>query len=1557
MVPQPCGLASDGPRPAAPSKVPQCTEKVVTGTMACLDACRRMQDASSDLRMSLKLTGASLSEWFPSAATAVAASLASSAAGPPQVSGPPWASLMEGARTLLVHIAALQAESDVIISLLSPFTEAQREFAAELRQLVETSNPKSPASHWETSLQRATAALGQINTATALRSLCERHLHAEGALSWSGATKTVPLKASHRGKRLESGKSGSRAKTQSGGKAAEFSMKVLSPEVRTATPARGEGYASDTPLRARLDETFSELQAVKSELNEAKAALSILRNRCRDKMGPGFYQSLSLPNVKAQGTVPNEQPREISVLDTPVVCTKISNFAPKAGLANLSADSLLRAGERPDEPPEVRAMRYQFEHMEKDMQKANRRLAESLEELANMQRVNFDLRALVRDLRGQVAVANMSSGRRVLVGTSLLPQEGRDRNRGTAHSDGKLLPPSSSDGSRRSNSAPLRPDAKGSDNHQPWSDTLRNGKIGHTNSSRDGSSAGTPLVSPPSSRQHATPKDSAAEHPHPPQESGARSGSKQAIKHAAVPAADEPAMTRTHSGSARNHVEPASPPLSTSPPPMNRQPSTGSTAHHDHHHHPARQRSRCMGNVGEEKSQRRSGSKQAPQPPGSARVKSLWQTAIAYAWRLVKVGRPGMVTHQRRAAVAILDLCKTYSQDFPDGEMGIYEFITQYAREEEFAMQVSGLAESVGRRKDMMQKKDFQTMQAEMTDSYNEAFESVGGQQVAEAHFEEANDAMRSLRRARGVGRFRQDVGFEILGLDALYERAHFANTKLMFEVRQMAANSKGHAICPDLKGRSRARAKVLTKYGNDTACLTDIMRASIVYQTVDDLYRALIAFITEDLHDTRSDFRLLEVTDRFQQPREGYRDVSMLCQVDGVIGEVQLHVQTIMLAKKGEGHDKYKKQRVVNEALFEACVRGYEDDVLTIMKKFRVAAAGVRDKHGRNAMHYSCQNCMVITTRLLLKYKADPWLADDEGVLPCELALKAGNFNVSEVVLRSMRLTAQNSHQGPILRLVKVVTPWWCDFVANMSTQSAESETGFREQWLRMGALLIGLILQNKAQKPLEDFMHRAAANGETGRVLTFLEVGFDPEPTSKGSVLDHVIEGGHAELARLLTTEPLTGQSLADFRCVRSPRGVERHLCRSSLNQDVRIAMAALAARADPNRVAALASAKRTPLMLFAAGGEAEMCRVLVKFGAQPHTRDKYGCAAVHYARALGHDRIDEYLNSLCEVEVFQSAELNFVEAIQNGCAGAVWRLITAQASGEGAAQDEPSPAALAALSAPMGPYRQTPLHLAVEAAATSVSDGAPQQNANDPTGQVCRALVRAGADVMARNTKNETPLHLAAAKGHRLLYRFLQEAVSLHVGAEELAAMEASDENWSGQTPKTLLERSIVRHGLRHAGQTRREDDLLLRVALHAFEHNLMTARLDSFGRRLETWREDVAVPMFDLLHQMSPSERMRAWKEAAVSEASQVLARGHKERSATAFFESVTKISSVRNLSHSSGLPASPDVVRDARVRGRTASISVPAGAAKKSRVTLTTPQHHGRPPDSPPGSEG
>jgi len=1534
MVPQPRavaategGLYSSASAPSLASRsggTLQCTERSVLAALDCLDACRRMQEASSDLVTALKLAGASLSEWFPSAAAAVATSLASTAAGAPQVSGPPWVSLIDGARTLLVHIAALQAESGGIAGFLVQMAQAQKEFTQELRYMVQTAVPAAQSKEWDHELQRSTSGLGPATfAASPLKVLCDRHLPSaqkpatapgipggmESTLSWSGTlqpAKSMPLKAGQRARLADQGgRGGPRLLRgmQGGNKLAASASKALALEVRAATPGSGVESSAwqDSPLRAQLEDTVSELHSVRSELNETKAELSILRNRCRDKSGPGFYQHpLSLPSVKLQAsmtfTEQQLQDSAASVLESVVTCTKLASTAPRGGVSTWSVESQSLRVDHEESQNELRGLRYQAGELERELTRVNRRLSESLEELANMQRVNFDLRALVRELRSQLAVANMSGTGRVLLGTAISPQEVLADARATSKRNLSQTLQSDGAGGRR-DSATRRAHSTGKNSHANAGGSEGRGSsplpLGGESSappsrgqSRQQSSQGRQQLSS-QGRQQTAPKSPKEPAPEPaPGRSEQQNQPELTVRSVSTKTtfvtapAEEAPVVHLKSLSANRTSEPATPTL---PPGMARQPSIPASAQDI----VVRQKSKRLDSkvslADDRAHHRRSTSKPAAGVP-PARVRALWQLAVGYAWRLVKVGRPGMATHQRRAAVAFDELCKTFCADFPDGEMGIYEFISHYAREEEFAMQVQGLMESM-KKKDVLQKKDFQTMQAEMTDAYNEAFERVGGQSVAEAHFMKANDSMRALRRARGIGRFRQDVGYEILGLDALYERARHVNPKLMFEVRKMAAQSRGNAICPDLKGRSRARAKVLTKYGNDTACLTDIMRASIVYQTIDELYTALIRFIEEDLTDSRSDFRLLEVTDRFQQPREGYRDVSMLCEVDGVIGEVQLHVQTMILAKKGEGHDKYKKQRVVNEALFEACVRGYEEDVITIMKKYRVSAAGVRDKHGRNALHYACQNGMVITVRLLLKYKANPWLADDEGVLPCELALKAANFNVSDVVLRSMRQSCKENGpvpQGAILRLVKVLAPWWCDFVTNMAKPS---EIGFREQWLRMGSQLIGLILQNKAQQPLEEFMHRAAANGETGRVLTFLEVAFDPEPTAKGSVLDHVIEGGHAELARLLSTEPLPGgQRLADFRCVRSPRGIERHLWRSSLFQDVRIAMAALAARADPNRRAALASAKRTPLMLFAAGGEEDMCRLLVECGAQPHAFDKYGCAAVHYARALGQDHVAEYLASLVEVEILETAELNFVEAIQNGSAGAVYRLVKSLSQEQ---EEGGTPPSLAALSTPMGPYRQTPLHLAVDAAGASgtINDPGAQQIPNDPTGQVCQALVRAGANVMARNSKNETALHSAAAKGHRILYRVLQEAVSMNLGAAELAVMETLDENWSGQTPKTLLERSIVRHGLRKAGETRREDDLLLRVALNAFEQNLITARLDAFGRRLESWREDNAIPMLDLLRRMNPSERLKAWKAAAVREATRVLAQGTASLSGT------------------------------------------------------------------------
>ncbi|CAK0838705.1 unnamed protein product [Prorocentrum cordatum] len=361
-----------------------------------------------------------------------------------------------------------------------------------------------------------------------------------------------------------------------------------------------------------------------------------------------------------------------------------------------------------------------------------------------------------------------------------------------------------------------------------------------------------------------------------------------------------------------------------------------------------------------------------------------------------------------------------------------------------------------------------------MVKQYEEAFQQAGGQEKAEPHFERVNRLCWQLREARPSERGRQDCGFEILGMGELYNSTAMSQPKLLREVRRIAARSGGTALCPDLKGRDRARAKALTKYGNDTACLTDLMRASIVYPDIDSLYDAFITILEDDLQSYRHDWHLVEVTDRFQKVRDGYRDISMLFRADGIVGEVQLHVDKIVNAKKGGGHAHYKKQRLVNELMFEACVLNEEVQVMKLASEFQSCASTVCDKNGRTA---------------------DGW-----GLLPFELTIVGAHFETME--LQAARRKAKN----PVLALLT-------DAGKEHNLESSDAS------WRKVGKLLMRVIREHHAQEQLDTWFMSNVAAGNIPKVLATLEADFDMKvKPGQPSAMDRAIEAGHVELARLL-------------------------------------------------------------------------------------------------------------------------------------------------------------------------------------------------------------------------------------------------------------------------------------------------------------------------------------------------------------------------------------------------------------------------------------------------------
>lgn len=58
--------------------------------------------------------------------------------------------------------------------------------------------------------------------------------------------------------------------------------------------------------------------------------------------------------------------------------------------------------------------------------------------------------------------------------------------------------------------------------------------------------------------------------------------------------------------------------------------------------------------------------------------------------------------------------------------------------------------------------------------------------------------------------------------------------------MNQLAMYTRATPLLAPLKGYERARAKVLTRYGSDASCLTDVMRASLVYATIAEALKYL---------------------------------------------------------------------------------------------------------------------------------------------------------------------------------------------------------------------------------------------------------------------------------------------------------------------------------------------------------------------------------------------------------------------------------------------------------------------------------------------------------------------------------------------------------------------------------------------------------------------------------------------------------------------------------------------------------------------------------------------
>ena len=217
--------------------------------------------------------------------------------------------------------------------------------------------------------------------------------------------------------------------------------------------------------------------------------------------------------------------------------------------------------------------------------------------------------------------------------------------------------------------------------------------------------------------------------------------------------------------------------------------------------------------------------------------------------------------------------------------------------------------------------------------SYAEAFASVGGDAAVSAaaatraHVRglvsdpELAEAVHALLRAdlnrRGFSTMLVSQPF-VTNLDELYARAAAALPVFARTVARVAELAGGVPMVAPLKSKERATMKALFKYADATGVawyrLTDLVRASIVFDDIGAMYEGLLAVV-----DAVGSANVREFNDRYESPMAGgYRDLQLLVTVGGHVCEVQLTTEPMQRAKSTTGHRDFEVARELVAAVAE---------------------------------------------------------------------------------------------------------------------------------------------------------------------------------------------------------------------------------------------------------------------------------------------------------------------------------------------------------------------------------------------------------------------------------------------------------------------------------------------------------------------------------------------------------------------------------------------------------------------------------------------------------------
>lgn len=440
--------------------------------------------------------------------------------------------------------------------------------------------------------------------------------------------------------------------------------------------------------------------------------------------------------------------------------------------------------------------------------------------------------------------------------------------------------------------------------------------------------------------------------------------------------------------------------------------------------------------------------------------------------------------------------------------------------------------------------------------SYKEAFEKSGGQKTVEKYTalsRRLQDEVSSLQVAEQMkelmaGEFYRRKGFStgllnqgyVNRLDTLYKEARIVYKDFDAAVQKIADATGGTAVVPPIKGEKRARMKAMFKYrdphGDGIAWyrLTDLVRATIMYPTIESMYGSL-----EDvLKLFGSDGNIVkEFNDRYNPGLPGgYRDIQLVVQFKEHMCEVQLNTEIMIQAKQTMGHRSFEVIRELKAAIDA----GHVERVLSALEFGREslgtsnanATTGaveetetmdslkwlLREKGARNLIHDASKGGHAEILHALLSYGADVDSVDENGNTPLHHAVQRGSERCVWAILdiADPDLDVINN-EGETALMKGYVMLWTRPPEDAMRAVTTLAQYSGLER-MKEARAKVEEIVSKKFQNSSQLVQH--AGDGDIKKLEELLRGFKSPNSVLNGKLaIEAAIEGGHVEAVEVLS------------------------------------------------------------------------------------------------------------------------------------------------------------------------------------------------------------------------------------------------------------------------------------------------------------------------------------------------------------------------------------------------------------------------------------------------------